>query len=276
MAAELARALGETRSEAVLDTAARLATAAPSARAEFALATAAIAHRLSDECPDRIVERLQGLLSALAPGSAEEKAVRAALAEGREKASAGRPPLELLERWLNRVRQQLPDGARLVLHVDCGPESQATAGTITVRVGGRPWVWQTARSEHPVNASVLYHEAAVPVDISGLDPDASYEVGVAWWDCDGNGRTQSIWAGQPCLLPCRALPNGTAGDLLAQIRMPLPVGTTSTRLAIRREGRSNAVLGALWLVQRPAAPPSSVGGRRRVRVATGDEYPGHP
>ena len=90
-------------------------------------------------------------------------------------------------------------------------------------------------------ASVAFDTARVVFEISGLDPQRHYEVGLTWWDYDNGARTQMVTVGSPdhrqvqMAIPAIRLPNfRDAQQKPAEKQFSLPV-----RLARWEDGSSS-------------------------------------
>jgi len=200
-------------------------------------------------------------------------------------------------------------GYHLACYLDCGPDTTdgAKGGPILRFVPGRRWYWPGA----PVRLGTAAFDAkAVTFEATGLKPKKSYQLGLTWWDYDGNGRAQSVWAhvigasSARQLMPKTALPAGRRKP--GEKTIPLPRGLTAggkMRIVVRADGLSNAVVSELWLWEAdadsaaptPATSPKPAAGAKtpakpaprtqvptpkdlkatNVLIVTGIDYPGH-
>ncbi len=266
----IASALGRIRSAASLDLAVEMILESETAREELLLAAVTIAKGLLDQDPRAVVsaaERVRSLPNAdsvtrglLDLGRQAQEKLRSRAAEDAERQRV------LLDSFRAAVRRSVV--------FDAGGRCEAKDGQLSLRCGGAPYTWEKARSVDPWNASVAFAPEELALEVGGLDTTCVYRIGLSWWDFDGNGRTQSVWLGRTCVLPPVPLPNGTLGHGPIEFEWGwVPTSTVAT-LTIRRHGRSNVVLGGAWVFE--FAPRSTGGRRKRILVATGEEYPGHP
>jgi hypothetical protein len=149
------------------------------------------------------------------------------------------------------IDRSLPAGLILTARLDAGkPMENSVAASaqahITV-VKGTPYRWDAGYG--PEYDDVLYHNEEIVLAISGLKPQSSYSVAIAWSD-DADSRVQSVgWSAKGGtlnnLLSPRKLPSHSGGEAPEQIWLNLsPAAITGDTLLlhIRNEGGINAVL----------------------------------
>jgi len=200
--------------------------------------------------------------------------------------ASSRPRVSSAERR-EALAKSLPSGTRLVVYLDCGPQTDsASAEGARLRVTrGKSWRWDDEPS-----ATVAFDPVAVVVEASGLDPQKRYRLGFTWWDYDANGRAQSVWIGDRRLIEKTALPQRQGPVTLT---VPIPADAIregKITIEFRREAASNAVVSELWLVEDatavsesrdneiPALMPlvkANAGAPKKALIVTGLEYPGH-
>ena len=266
----IASALGRICSTAALDLAVEMIVESETAREELLLAAATIAKGLLDQDPRAVVsaaERVKSLPNA-------DSVARGLLDLGRQAQEKHRSRATEDAERTRVLLDSFHAAVRRAVVFDAGGRSEARGGQLSLRCSGAPYTWEKARSRDLWNASVAFAPEELAIEVGGLDTTCVYRIGLSWWDFDGNGRTQSVWLGRTCVLPPVPLPNGTLGHGPIEFEWGwVPTSTVAT-LTIRRHGRSNVVLGGAWAFE--FAPRSTGGTRKRVLVATGEEYPGHP
>jgi hypothetical protein len=108
-------------------------------------------------------------------------------------------------------------------------------------------------------ATVAFDTARVVFDISGLDPQRHYEVGLTWWDFDNGDRTEMVTVGSPkhqqvqMAIPAIRLPNyRDAKQKPAEKQFPLPVRLArdgKMQLIVHQVTGANVVISELWIVE---------------------------
>jgi HEAT repeat protein len=142
--------------------------------------------------------------------------------------------------------KSLPPGMRLVAHLDCGAEKETkSADGVGLRVArGHSYRW----GNEPAR-TVVFDNAGVLLEMSGLDATRSYQLGFVWWDCDAKGRSQSVWIGQQKVVEKTALPQREGPTTLSAA---IPAGTIKdgrVTVEFRKEAASNAVVSEIWIVE---------------------------
>jgi type 1 glutamine amidotransferase/HEAT repeat protein len=133
-------------------------------------------------------------------------------------------------------------------YLDCGPAQEAV-GKEGVRlrvVTGKPWAF----AEQP-EGTVAFDPSEVVVEAAGLKPGRAYQLGFTWWDYDGNGRAQSVWAAGQQVVAKTVLPSWKGKqEQAATLTALVPssaVKEGKATLRFRREAASNALVGEVWL-----------------------------
>lgn len=157
------------------------------------------------------------------------------------------------------LARSLPAGAKLVAYLDCGAEVRDRAGSVGLRIlRGANWTYHSPGD--PTALTVAFAGGHVDFEAATVDPQKCYTLGFTWWDCDDNGRAQSVWAGGQQVVEKTPLPAGERGP--AALTRPLPAAAIRNgKLAIvfRQEAASNCVVSELWLIEsaRPLAATTS-------------------
>ena len=254
----------------------------------------------------------QRLRSAASP---EVLARLGTAAEPDEGATALSPlpyPATAIEQRRQQITSGLAKGDQLLAYLDCGVETsaQGNAGVGLHQLNGQGWSYPGADAVAAAPLStVAFDGTELRFEISGLNPEKHYALGLTWWDYDNNGRSQSVSlsGGQPrqteTVLKETKLPNYVAARQPAStITLPVAakfLGTGKVRVAIQRRAAANAVVNELWVIETqpgsPAEQPSVVTAGvaapakpapvvdltapaegTKVLIVTGDDYPGHP
>jgi len=194
------------------------------------------------------------------------------------------------------VAKRAPRGYRVVCYLNCGPDTaDGGKGRPTLRIlSGQPYRWAGADIRY---GTIFYTGDTVTFEASGLDPKKSYQLGLSWWDCDHDTRTQSVWAatakGEKTtkLVDATKLPSGAKGEKPAEKLAPIPRQLTATgavRIAFKNEAQPNCVVSEVWLLEsesdtapgpkgQPGAPEprQAEPNAKKVLIITGIDYPGH-
>ena len=198
----------------------------------------------------------------------------------------------LAKRALERLASAWTRYAALA-YLDCGTAT-AAAGKDGVRlrvVTGKPWVF----TEQP-EGTMAFDPSDVVVEVTGLKAGRPYQLGFSWWDYDGNGRAQSVWANGQQVVAKTELPSWKGKqEAAATVTAIIPAAIIKegrVSVAFRREAACNAVVGEVWLSEAPTGSVSAVtlapvaalaapvvkanaGAAKKVLLVTGLEYPGH-
>jgi len=198
----------------------------------------------------------------------------------------------LAKRALERLAAAWTRYAALA-YLDCGPAKEVT-GKEGVRlrvVAGKPWTY----ADQP-EGTVAFDASEVVVEVTGLKPGRAYQLGFTWWDYDGNGRAQSVWANGQQVVAKTELPSWKGKqEVAATVTAIVPAAAIKdgrASVVFRREAASNVVVGEVWLSDAPtggdgavtaipaaalAAPvvKANAGAQKKVLLVTGLEYPGH-
>lgn len=174
----------------------------------------------------------------------------------------------------------LPDGYRIAAYLNAGEEAQITgASGVSIRLNsGEAHTFPDIGGSA---ATCFLDPEEVVFTLSGLQPSSDYVLGFLWWDADRQGRRQSVrfGLGDPpgwsTVLPGTP-PLAFDADQSTYARGVLPLtgefsGQDRLRVAFVREAGPNAVVNAVWLLERIADDR-----KKRVLVLTGDDYVGHP
>jgi HEAT repeat protein/type 1 glutamine amidotransferase len=177
-------------------------------------------------------------------------------------------------------------------YLDCGAASDADGKQgVRLRVAtGKPWTF----TEQP-EGTVAFDPGEVVVEAAGLKTGQMYQLGFSWWDYDGNGRAQSVWADGQQVIAKTGLPSWKdKQETAATLTTTLPAAAVedgNVTIRFRREAASNAVVGEVWLSaltgQEPAMPGAATvaenlpvlpvvkanpGAQKKVLIITGLEH----
>jgi len=208
------------------------------------------------------------------------RAVTRLSAPPRGKKAPSRPQVSTAARREALVKS-LPAEVRLVAYLDCGPENETkSADGARLRVArGKPHQW----GDDPAS-TVVFDNAAVLVEMGGLDAKKNYQIGFTWWDCDANGRAQSVWVGGQKLVEKTALPQNQGP---ATLNVAIPAGAIKdgkVTVEFRKEAASNTVVSEVWLVECSGNVPATLttpvvkanaGAAKKVLIVTGLDIPAH-
>ncbi|MBW8017049.1 MAG: hypothetical protein FVQ82_12760 [Planctomycetes bacterium] len=146
-------------------------------------------------------------------------------------------------------------------YINCGIEKSSGGPypeKITQRTG-KGWLFckpSTAKNIKHESAEITFALDEIVFDIENLQKGARYKLGLTWWDYNGNGRKQSVWASgidgssKKRFLFGAALPAYTKGQGAEQVVATLPAELLrkgNLRVSIRKEAGSNAVVSEVWL-----------------------------
>ena len=173
----------------------------------------------------------------------------------------------------------LPRDHRVVLYLDCGTgEDSVTADGLSItQDSGQAYAFPNISGPE---GTAVYDADRVAFEIAGLRPDGEYVLGFTWWDADDSGRLQSVafapgaggdW--QTVLPPARVAAFNADKSVPARVTLPLTapfIREEVLRVAFVKNGGPNAVVNAIWLLERSVSEPV-----KRVLIVTGDDYPGH-
>jgi type 1 glutamine amidotransferase/HEAT repeat protein len=133
-------------------------------------------------------------------------------------------------------------------YLDCGPAMEIT-GKEGVRlrvVNGKPFTY----AEQP-EGTIAFAGDTLTVEVTGLKAGQPYQLGFTWWDYDGNGRAQSVWANGQQVVAKTALPAWKGKqEAAATITASVPAAAIKDGRGViefRREAAGNVVVGEVWL-----------------------------
>ncbi|MHB8955049.1 MAG: hypothetical protein ACYC4U_18905, partial [Pirellulaceae bacterium] len=161
------------------------------------------------------------------------------------------------------LEQACADTGKLVAYLNCGSQIKSTPsdGVQLTWVPSQVYLFPSQEAGIPATqASVAYDTTRVVFEITGLDPQRHYDVGLTWWDYDNGQRTQMVTVGSPghrqvhMAIPAIRLPNfKEAGQKPAEKRFSLPVRLArdgKMQLIVHQVTGANVVISELWIVQR--------------------------
>jgi hypothetical protein len=161
------------------------------------------------------------------------------------------------------LEQACAETGKLVAYLDCGSQvkSTPTDGVVLTWIPGQTFLFPSKEEGIPATqVSVAYDTTRVVFEISGLDPQRRYEVGLTWWDYDNGARTQMVTVGSPdrrqvqMAIPAIRLPNfREAQQKPAEKHFSLPVRLASDgkmQLIVHQVTGPNVVISELWVVQK--------------------------
>jgi hypothetical protein len=164
---------------------------------------------------------------------------------------------------IKTLEQACGDKGKLAAYLDCGSQLQATGsgGVKLTWIPGQTYLFPSKVEGVPsTQASVAFDAVRVVFEISGLDPQRHYEVGLTWWDYDDGDRTEMVTVGSPnhrqvqMAIPAIRLPNfKNANQKPAEKRFPLPVRLArdgKMQLIVHQVTGANVVISELWIVER--------------------------
>ncbi|HEY3324176.1 MAG TPA: HEAT repeat domain-containing protein [Planctomycetota bacterium] len=171
------------------------------------------------------------------------------------------------------LAKRAPKDFRLACYLDCGPDKidGAKDGPKLSVADATPWFWPDSdQKAHFRYGSVWYHGGDLQFDAAGLNPKKAYQLGFSWWDFDGNGRAQSVWAStgkgekRTQLIKSTPLPDGQSPPAEITASIPATAYADGTlRITFHQEGQSNVVCSEIWLWEGaegvvPASAPAEV------------------
>jgi hypothetical protein len=155
------------------------------------------------------------------------------------------------------------DTRQLVAYLDCGTqrESVPAEGVKVTLVSGKPYRFPSDVADVPETlTTVAFDETRMVFEISGLDPQKQYEVGVEWWDYDDGQRTQMVTVASPdrrqvqIAIPAARLPNFKHAQQKPEgKKIPLPMRMArdgKLQLLIQPVTGPNAVVSEVWVVEK--------------------------
>ena len=128
------------------------------------------------------------------------------------------------------------------------------------------------------------------IEIIGMNPRKSYQVGLTWWDCDNNGRVQSVHIDGQSVIPATRLPEYAKSKQEPThhfVAVPaIKTADGKVKVSVRSEGGSNAVISELWIyesrkqgdivaIEIPEVQTKPKPGQQQVLILTGEDYAGH-
>jgi len=163
---------------------------------------------------------------------------------------------------LKALEQACGDKGTLAVYLDCGSQLDATGsgGVKLTWIPGQAYLFPSQVEGVPATqASVAFDASRVVFEISGLDPQRRYEVGLTWWDYDNGDRTEMVTVGSPnhrqvqMAIPAIRLPNyKDAHQKPAEKRFSLPVRLArdgKMQLIVHQVTGANVVISELWIVE---------------------------
>ena len=161
-----------------------------------------------------------------------------------------------------RIEQACGDKGTLAVYLDCGSQLEATGtgGVKLTWIPGQTYLFPSKVEGVPATqASVAFDTSHVVFELSGLDPQRRYEVGLTWWDYDNGDRTEMVTVGSPkhrqvqMAIPAIRLPNyKDARQQPAEKRFSLPVRLArdgKMQLIVHQVTGANVVISELWIVE---------------------------
>lgn len=168
----------------------------------------------------------------------------------------------------NELSAQALTGYRLSCYIDCGATVEDTAedGLTLRQLNGSPYKYKDTEHAAALHLAVItFDELRIAFEAKGLDPAASYIVGLTWWDFNTAGRTQTVeitggkTVGSQILLPATRLPGyKDVGKLPETIQFALPPDFYTNgkcRITTKKVAGGNAVLSEIWIWQSKQKTP---------------------
>jgi hypothetical protein len=162
---------------------------------------------------------------------------------------------------MRQILASLPENAELLAYLDCGGTERFEQG-LRIAVADSVKSYRFTSETLPENfepslTSVLFDPNQIDFTIEGLDREKKYQLNLAWWDFDGNGRSQSLIVKTPdqtmvkILRPGTSLPDfkfsGLPPKTLSLLLPPAFVKDGKMILSIRNESGPNAVVSEIWI-----------------------------
>lgn len=177
----------------------------------------------------------------------------------------------------------VPERFEVAAYMNCGPESNVSKNGITIKcVNGKPW------NSRPGTDPSLSVNFAGPLNysITGLDEKTDHVIGFTWWDCDFNGRHQSISINGIEVLPdTRAIGFEEKGNNTVQthgirskltpiriqfVLLPEHIKNGTAEVSISSTSSHNVVNSEIWIAKRKGARAE-----KQVLLVSGQDFPGH-
>ena len=164
-----------------------------------------------------------------------------------------------------RTTQLTGGGRRVVAYLAGGLQSRSLgAGPVVLiqtNCAGASWTWPGADRLPDIPATqrqVAFGASRLDFTIEGLDPARRYVLCLTWWDFDGGGRSQSVFAlgphGRQQLLQAQTLPPWSKShEKPALLEIGLPAGVIVSgriRFQVVKETSANCVVSEAWVEER--------------------------
>lgn len=181
-------------------------------------------------------------------------------------------------------RDLVPARFEVAGYVNCGPETQASNGSVKIAaIGGSPF--RTEPSTDP-SFSLLYAPKTIDFTISGLEAGEDYILGMTWWDDNTGNRVQSVFINETEVLPAAPAISydehdrtrdkkhrllGRASPMRLQFALqPEHIKNGSCKVRVEKLAGPNVVVSECWVLQR-----SKPKAEKQVLLITGQDFPGH-
>ncbi len=164
---------------------------------------------------------------------------------------------------VDEIKSTLGAGEKLLAYIDCGGDVKVDEGLKITALGELETYCfaSVVPAGLTSQASVLFAKESVSFLIEGLDRAKKYRLNVVWWDCDANGRVQSLIVRSPdesqvrILRPGRALPDymeSKSPPQTVSVALPMTyVRDGKLRLDVKNEAGPNAVVSEIWITELP-------------------------
>ncbi|MBT3376401.1 MAG: hypothetical protein HN742_10630 [Lentisphaerae bacterium] len=161
-----------------------------------------------------------------------------------------------------QLRDTAPTGTRLACYIDCGPRiaNHGQSKPHLRQTSGSPYQWGGSDKAGPPHfGTIAFDNDQVAFDATHLNPAKRYHLAFTWWDFDGGGRAQSVHLkgkasekSVPLLVKTLLPPYKDKQHAAKQTCLPIPAelcADGNLEITFRREGRSNAVVSEVWLLE---------------------------
>ncbi len=155
--------------------------------------------------------------------------------------------------------------AKVLAYLDCGLQLQSDGGPVRIRqLRGKGWMYagtDVVRDIADGHRDITFDASRIVFELSGLQKKVAYALNMTWWDFNTDQRRQSVWVSRPDGSDKKTIRN-TSGLPAYQVRKELPEQVTlelpgefvrggKAHVILRCDGGANAVVGEIWVTQRP-------------------------
>ncbi len=164
-----------------------------------------------------------------------------------------------------------PDNFLEVAYLNCGAEKSSAKGKVKIEsLRGKSFPSGSGVSAYD---TVEFDDKKLAYEISGLDDNADYVLGISWFDFDKAGRLQNLKANGIELISAVPL-NAYYKNEIAPSRLQFALSKGVLKdgkllIEIEKLGKTNVVANEIWLLKR------NVDGGKKILLISGDDYKGH-